>query len=255
MWKIRTFFVVSALGVCGLFVHVSGKDAGYNGVWAGATSRDENIGFVVQGDAVTRLEIEWRIRLDEPCRTDPDSPIPTTVLGGKDTLFFHASSPGNEPLKIVNGAWSLEQSPMGGRSNISMVIKGKFAGDEATGELVLKVIAGCKGQMTATWKAARVKPATAEAATAPTSPPAARLGAPRPKLTSALFHTILDMKMTPAAVEAMLGPGKPSGRTGVPADMSELVWQDEGGSITIQFKDGHAHGGMTSLRGPGQWAS
>jgi hypothetical protein len=250
MWKLRTFFLVSAFGACGLLVHANGTDAGHNGVWAGATSRDENLGFVVAGNAVTQLEVEWRIRLDEPCRTDPNSPIPTTVLGGRDTLFFHAGSPGHEPLEIVSDAWHLEQSPMTGRKDISMAISGKFAGDEATGELVLKVIAGCKGQLTTTWKAALVKPATGGVAAAPASAPATPFGAPRMRITSHLFNTILSTKMAQAGVEALFGPGKPSGRSGVPADMTELVWEDEGGSMTVQFKDGRAQGGTTSLREP-----
>jgi hypothetical protein len=65
-----------------------------------------------------------------------------------------------------------------------------------------------------------------------------------------LFDMILNTKMRHSAVEALLGPGKPSTRPGVPPDMTELVWEDEGGSITVQFKDGVAHGGMSSLRVP-----
>jgi hypothetical protein len=224
------------------------KRADLDGVWAGATAKEENIGFLVARGAVARLEFEWHIPFDEPCRTDPSSPIARTVLGGQDTLFFHPGSPGHEPIPIANGAWKLDQSPMTGRSDVAMSITAKFAGDEATGEPSLETISGCKGRMTTSWKAVRTRPQAA--ATAAPAAGAVPPAAPRPKLTSALFETILTAKMTQAGVEALLGPGKASGRAGVPAEMMELVWQDEGGSITIQFKDGRAHGGVSSLRQP-----
>jgi hypothetical protein len=89
----------------------------------------------------------------------------------------------------------------------------------------MEATGACPGQLTTTWTATHQKADAATAAGAATSQPRAF---EHLKLTSALLATFL----------------------GVPADMQELAWQDEGGTMTIQFKDGRAPGGMTSLREP-----
>ncbi len=111
----------------------------------------------------------------------------------------------------------------------------------------MKATGACPGQLTTTWTATRQKADAATAAGAATSQPRAF---ERLKLTSALLATFLGGHVPRSVVEGLLGPGTPSQRPGVPADMQELVWQDEGGTMTIQFKDGRAHGGMTSPREP-----
>ena len=129
------------------------KASGSNGTWAGTTSQGKRLLFVADENTITRVEFGWEILLDEPCRTDPDSPIAEATLGGEDTLSFSTGSPGAEPPRIVNGVWRLERSPIVGRIDLSLAMTGKLARGEATGELTLKALTGCKGEMKATWKA------------------------------------------------------------------------------------------------------
>src|SRR5206468_1961259 len=62
-----------------------------------------------------------------------------------------------------------------------------------------------------------------------------------------LFQRILKEKMTEAEVAAILGSGKESTRAGVPKGIRELVWTEGKNSITIQFVNGRADGGVSSI--------
>jgi hypothetical protein len=65
-------------------------------------------------------------------------------------------------------------------------------------------------------------------------------------LEEAVFKRILDEHLTEAEVTALLGPGKPSDRPGVPANMKELIWQEGAISMMIQFLGGKANGGKST---------
>src|SRR4051812_32128427 len=68
-------------------------------------------------------------------------------------------------------------------------------------------------------------------------------------ITSAVYERILKEKMTEEQVTGLLGPGREERRPTTPPDMKEVVWQDgKGSSIMIQFKDGKAHGGKSTIR-------
>ncbi|MCM2258721.1 MAG: hypothetical protein NDJ94_24065 [Vicinamibacteria bacterium] len=99
-------------------------------------------------------------------------------------------------------------------------------------------------------EAAGAAAAATPTAVAPVASPAAPASVGRVDVTPAVFKRILEEKMTEADVVALLGPGKLSDRPGVPSNMKELVFEGEQGSLTIQFRDGRASGGMSSFRQP-----
>lgn len=67
------------------------------------------------------------------------------------------------------------------------------------------------------------------------------------QITDALFQRILKEKLTEDEVMAMLGPGEKSTRAGVPKDTREMVWTEGKNSISIQFVNGRADGGMSTI--------
>lgn len=77
--------------------------------------------------------------------------------------------------------------------------------------------------------------------------PDAKTSGGREKVSEALYQRILNQKMTEAEVVALLGPGKPSTRPNIPNDVRELVWSEGRNSITIQFTNGRATGGISEF--------
>ena len=134
------------------------SDAARSGeTWTGATSQGKKFSFVVAGNAVTQVKLDWQIHFDKPCPTPSNSSITTLTRGGETQLSFYEGSPGSEPPRIVNGAWRLEQDPMTGLTDVSLAITAKLDESEASGDLAMKVSGDCKGESKDTWKASLKK--------------------------------------------------------------------------------------------------
>jgi hypothetical protein len=204
-------------------------------VWEGRTSQDRPFGFEVEGTAITKITYDYSLPLETPCPSSPGSALVLTSLGEEGWRAFPTTGPRSE---IKGGRFEVTWSTPGSTATTAFNVVGTVEGSRASGDLRLTASGACAGTTTLTWTATRSEG----------GPSAATKAVGRPKLTSGLLQRMLDAKMTEAAATDLLGPAKPSNRPGVPSDMKELVWEDGGDSIMVQFRDGRATGGSLRTR-------
>lgn len=119
----------------------------HNGTWAGKTSQDRPIEFVVRGGAISSLKLGVRLKLDTVCAR-PGAPVGTDYRGGEADVAF------STPMPISSGKFSLTA----GVSDVDARGQGQFSAAGATGTIDLQATpaSGCSGKDSVTWSAARV---------------------------------------------------------------------------------------------------
>jgi hypothetical protein len=134
--------------------------------WEGTTSQNRPLSFTVADGAVTSLSLDWTLPLDRICAL-PGEAIGIKEAGARESMRFFPNSPGNEPLKVTGGAFSVTRTLSGPPASVKGILSGRIVSPgEASGTLALSS-EDCQAAVTLTWRAA---PKPSDAAAAPTGP-------------------------------------------------------------------------------------
>lgn len=96
-----------------------------DGTYQSGSPHENLISFVIEKGSITKLSLNWKLKLDKPCFISSDSSNALEEVGSEDTFYFSEKTAESKPIRIKNNEFTFKSKKLG-KGEVILNVNGRI---------------------------------------------------------------------------------------------------------------------------------